>query len=113
MPEQHIGDIIRGQTASRFGHPDLLRAELRDATEYVRLLDEQRDDLVAGLARIADDPELDDLEEYSEAQFQLQIIAALGERRDAEMRRAIAARERLEGAPDRAADASFWAPFRY
>lgn len=110
MPAHHIGDIIGAEAASRFGHPDLLHAELDEAAEYVRLLDQQHGELEAGLALIAGDPELDDIEAHTEMEFQRQIMAAVVERRDAEMRRAIAARERLEGTPARAP--SFWRHLR-
>jgi hypothetical protein len=77
MPEHSIGDIIESQTSSRFGHPDMLEEELREAIEYVRQLDQQRDELMAGLEAIAADPDLDDLEAHVEAQFQLQVIAGV------------------------------------
>jgi hypothetical protein len=113
MPEHSIGDIIESQTSSRFGHPDMLEAELREAIEYVRQLDQQRDELMAGLEAIAADPDLDDLEAHVEAQLQLQVIADVDNRRDAELARADAARERLAGGVRPATDAALWAPYRY
>ena len=59
------------------------------------------------------DPDLDDLEAHVEAQFQLQVIADVDNRRDAELARADAARERLAGGVRPATDAALWAPFRY
>ena len=102
--DHHIGDIIDALVASRFAHPDVLRAEIEEATEYVRVLDEQQDGLVEGLRLIADDPDLDDLEAHAEMQFQGQIIAAVAARRDAEQGRADRARERLQRPSHEATD---------
>ena len=99
MPYQSLKDIIHGLTASRFGHPDLLDAEIREATMYAGLLAEQIEDLEAGLDRIREDPDLDDLRAHFEASYQIQIIEALEQRRRAELQRIAAARRRLEGLP--------------
>lgn len=107
MPAYRLSDIVDGQMASRFGHPDLIEADLTEATEYLALLDAQLDDLVTGLDLIAEDPELNDLEAHDEMQFQLQIIASVRDRRQVEMDRAVAARERLAGGKRRAVG-SFW-----
>ena len=96
-----FGDIVDAGVALRFGHPDSLDGEIREATSYVTQLEDLRLDKLAGLDEIYADPDLDDLQAYVAAQDQLEVIADISERLDNEMARLEKARGRRSGAEGR------------
>jgi len=97
VPVHRLGEIIDVGVALRFGHPDSLSAEVREATDYANQLEELRAERLAALDETYADPDLDSQQAYLAAQDQLEVIADITARLTAEESRLAEARERLEG----------------